>query len=593
MATLWKTRAVFLWDCAMQLLNLVSDGSYNSGVEGFSTVLHFVSQYVFIARRHFDASYSNNAWLRHAFDFYYYTVAPGFQRTVGIADSDDRWHYGPEHQLTFLDSFIVRNGQANWLAAKIRRHSPIISRNSCCRHAGLHLEFLWYNASLSPVAPILHNDPESHLFDQWGVVTYRSGSIDHVHSTYLSFKSGKLHGAAIYDLIQRTHSDELIYGWDTFHCSKEHPDQNSFTFAPNGEEFITEGLIGKKYTFLDNVLMFGPIFENTCAPSWIGQLGDCEMWLRCYDNQENGKTKGKIIANSHSQGIVFLSGEAVEAYPVNLRLSSVYRSLLLLNENLLLVVDHITLNRSQNSVSAVSAFFNNNRKRFIPHRTNRGLNGVQMTSKDGAMMGAFWVSWTGDSPVANVTEINTERPDGKTNNVSNVNVTFDLNSERTAIAYVFHGSSDVVTHINIVPSNESWAVVTIVTEKWEYNVQILLDYRKTITQNFYSSYYKFLTKLITDFPSLPSNSSMLALVKRNLLNDKQFIVSNYEMTVIIRRINVLLYYLVALCFLLLLSVLRRYLASNQRQPLNRLIRVLGHVYSTSREGGARNKIAQL
>ena len=72
-----------------------------------------------------------------------------FQLSVGIADTPPCWFYGPESQLVFLDTFVMRNGHGNWLAEQIRRrrdeHNP---RPLSQRYTTLHTEFLWYDPTI-------------------------------------------------------------------------------------------------------------------------------------------------------------------------------------------------------------------------------------------------------------------------------------------------------------------------------------------------------------------------------------------------------------------------------------------------------------
>ena len=76
------------------------------------------------------------------------------QLTIGIADSPPTWCYGPESHLVFLDTFVMRNGHGNWLAEQIRRRrGEPDSRPIDQRYATLHMEFLWYDPSLSSRPP--------------------------------------------------------------------------------------------------------------------------------------------------------------------------------------------------------------------------------------------------------------------------------------------------------------------------------------------------------------------------------------------------------------------------------------------------------
>ena len=63
--------------------------------------------FVYFTVRHLDCHvHLDNEWLKAQYNMYYYTILPGFNYTVGIADSAKFWYYGPESQLYFLDSYI-------------------------------------------------------------------------------------------------------------------------------------------------------------------------------------------------------------------------------------------------------------------------------------------------------------------------------------------------------------------------------------------------------------------------------------------------------------------------------------------------------
>lgn len=102
-ALLCKQFAIDIMEKTMFLLEHVVDGSLDEGVAYGSYTSKSITQYVFLALRHFNLNHTASPWLRQHFWFYYATLLPGFQRSVGIADSNYNWFYGPESQLVFLD----------------------------------------------------------------------------------------------------------------------------------------------------------------------------------------------------------------------------------------------------------------------------------------------------------------------------------------------------------------------------------------------------------------------------------------------------------------------------------------------------------
>ncbi|CAM9701435.1 unnamed protein product [Lampetra fluviatilis] len=437
----WRQAATELMERTLFLLDHVVDGSLDEGVAYGSYTSRSVTQYIFLALRHFGINHTNSTWLREHFWFYYATSLPGYQRTVGIADSNYNWFYGPESQLVFLDRYVLRNGSGNWLAQQIRRSRPRdgpMEHSTSQRWCTLHTEYLWYDAQLVPRPPADHAAPRMHVFSNWGVVTYGGGLPRAPGNTFVSFKSGKLGGRAVFDIV---HSGAYpwINGWKNFNPGHEHPDQNSFTFAPNGQAFVAEALYGPKHTYLNNALVFGPSPTSQCNQPWEGQLGECFQWLK-WTGEGVGDTAGEVVTASQHGELMFTSGEAASAYSASMGLKSVYRSLLLLNSQTLLVVDHIE--RSEASpVSQASAFFHNMELdfKYVLQRVRDRYNGAVMDVWD-AKYEMFWFDSQGNSPRAALQDME-QAAEFKKRWTQFVNVTFALRGPPTAtrLAYVFHG----------------------------------------------------------------------------------------------------------------------------------------------------------
>ncbi|KAK1884837.1 Dermatan-sulfate epimerase-like protein, partial [Dissostichus eleginoides] len=402
---IWKQVAVNYMEKTMFLLNHVVDGSLDEGVAYGSYTAKSITQYVFLAQKHFDIDNMQNNWLREHFWFYYATLLPGFQRTVGIADSNYNWFYGPESQLVFLDSFVMRNGTGNWLAQQIRKHRPKdgpMGQSSAQRWATLHTEYIWYNSHLYPQPPHDFGKAKMHIFSNWGVVTYGAGLPNGQGNTFVSFKSSKLGGRAVYDIVHdKPYS--WVEGWNSFNPGHEHPDQNSFTFAPNGQVFVSEALYGPKYSYLNNVLVFSPSPTSQCNSPWEGQLGECAKWLRWTD-EGVGDARGEVIVASSHRDTMFVSGEAALAYSPAMRLKSVYRALVLLNSQTLLVLDHVE-KWSDSPVKSLSAFFHNLDIdfKYVPFKFMDRYNGAMMDVWD-AHYKMFWFDSQGHSPETRIQE---------------------------------------------------------------------------------------------------------------------------------------------------------------------------------------------
>ena len=310
----WEKAAIGLLEKAMFLFSFVTDGSCDEGVAYGSYTSRGITQYIYLALRHFGKDHTRNPWVKQHFWFFFATTLPGYQRTVGIGDSNHNWYYGPESQLVFLDAFVLKNGYANWLADTIRSQrttDPHLAASTAQKWSTLHTEFIFYDASIKAVKPVLARNSSLHIFSDWGVVTYGGGQEFQNGNTFLSFKSGAIHGEAVADIVDYNLHSSFINGWSNFNPGHEHPDQNSFVFAPNGRYFITEALYSVKYTYLNNVLTFAPMHSN-CNQPWEGQAGECSKWL-AYKTQP--VSRGRIATvSSSSDGFVFMAGDAVNAY---------------------------------------------------------------------------------------------------------------------------------------------------------------------------------------------------------------------------------------------------------------------------------------
>uniref|UniRef100_A0A8C6UK08 Dermatan sulfate epimerase like n=1 Tax=Neogobius melanostomus TaxID=47308 RepID=A0A8C6UK08_9GOBI len=437
---MWKQVSVNYMEKTMFLLNHIVDGSLDEGVAYGSYTAKSITQYVFLAQRHFDIDNTRNNWLQVHFWFYYATLLPGFQRTVGIADSNYNWFYGPESQLVFLDTFVMKNGTGNWLAQQIRKHRPKdgpMGPSTAQRWATLHTEFIWFNPHLAP-QPRMGN-------------------------TFVSFKSSKLGGRAVYDIVHdKPYS--WVNDWSSFNPGHEHPDQNSFTFAPNGQVFVSEALYGPKYSYLNNVLV-----------PWEGQLGECGKWLRWTD-EGVGDSRGEVIVASSHGDTMFVSGEAVSAYSPAMRLKSVYRALVLLNSQTLLVVDHVE-KFPDSPINSFSAFFHNLDIdfKYVPFKFMDRYNGAMMDVWD-AHYKMFWFDTQGHSPDTRIQEAE-QAAEFKKRWTQYVNVTFSMTNTVARVAYVLHGPYVKVSNCRFIENSHNGVRISLVINNTENIVSIATNYK--------------------------------------------------------------------------------------------------------------------
>ncbi|XP_033846721.1 dermatan-sulfate epimerase isoform X1 [Periophthalmus magnuspinnatus] len=471
-AYLWTKQVLSIMEKSLVILQEITDGSLDEGVAYGSYTTRSLFQYMYLVQRHFAISHFHHPWLLQHFAFLYRTILPGFQRTVGIADSNYNWFYGPESQLVFLDRYVLRNGSGNWLAEKIRQNrvtegpgQPAKSQRWCT----LHTEFIWYDPNLSPTPPPDYGTSRLHYFEDWGVVTYGSALPARTNSTFLSFKSGKLGGRAMYDIVHKNKYKEWVKGWRNFNAGHEHPDQNSFTFAPNGVPFITEALYGPKYTLLNNAVLFGSDVPGACFKPWAGQITEsCDSkWLK-YKTGQAADTQGQVEVAMHRQGMVFIRGEGSAAYNPELKVRSFQRNLLLLHPQLLLLVDHFALAEDSPS-RAMSAFF---------HNTELSFSGIRKGSVHGAFVrhenDKYKMFWMDDTGFSNKGSVGFWKyPSNFGYNGSNyVNVTAPLRYPFSRMVYALFGPG-VELHYLKVRGDDQRLDIRLSTKQQAYTVHLV------------------------------------------------------------------------------------------------------------------------
>lgn len=337
---------------------------------------------------------------------------------------------------------------------------------------GSIISVLWfcrYDPGLVPKPPSDFGTPKLHYFEDWGVVTYGSALPVKANSSFLSFKSGKLGGRAIFDIVHKNKYKEWIKGWRNFNAGHEHPDQNSFTFAPNGVPFVTEALYGPKYTLLNNAVLFSSAFSGSCFKPWAGQVTEaCDSkWLK-YKVGPAADAQGRVEAAIERKGMIFIRGEGRSAYNPELKIRNFQRNLLLLHPQLLLVVDHIHLD-PDSPVRAMSAFFHNTELPFQGTKVD-GVHGAFIShGEDKYKM--FWMDDTNYSNKGVVGYWN--YPRGYPYNGSNyVNVTMPLRYPHTRMAYIFFGPGVDVQSFSLRGDNER-VDIYLATKKHIYTIYLL------------------------------------------------------------------------------------------------------------------------
>lgn len=361
---------------------------------------------------------------------------------------------------------------------------------SLCLHLTLLVMVCRYDPGLIPKPPPDFGTSQLHYFEDWGVVTYGSALPADTNRTFLSFKSGKLGGRAIYDIVHRNKYKEWVKGWRNFNAGHEHPDQNSFTFAPNGVPFVAEALYGPKYTLLNNVVLFGSSVSDSCFKPWVGQVTEtCDSkWLK-YKVGQAADTQGRVEVAMRREGMVFIRGEGNSAYNPELKIRNFQRNLLLLDPQLLLLVDHIHL-QTDSPTRAMSAFF---------HNTDLPFQGTNVDGVQGAFIthgqDKYKMFWMDDTSYSNKGMLGYwNYPRGYPYNGSNyVNVTMPLRYPHTRVAYIFFGpgvdiqsfsvrSDNQRVDIYLATKDHTYTIYLLTTEETSKNLyaMVLLDKKKIV-----------------------------------------------------------------------------------------------------------------
>ena len=472
----WQVHTVLYFEKMIQMLDLVVDGSMNEGTGYGSYTVNCFTQFFFLAKRHLGHNYLNSVWARKYYDFMLGTTLPGYQEIIGIGDSNRRWHSSPESQLVFWDTYILRNGEGNWLASKIRSARKEIGVKSISWSE--YTEYIWYDPSLGEKSPLEGERKRSQLFrySNAGMAVYNGGRDQ--GETFVSFKSGPLHGRAVYTAINDQTFPWLT--WNSVNPGHEHPDANSFVFYPHGKPFITENFYTSKYSFLNNVLTFGPSLLYSDFPPHSGQLGEAKIWLKFRHKYSSNSTEpiyrawSEVICAVEDNGFVIFSGEAVHAYSDLLNLRSVYRVLILLNPNILLVVDHIELTVNS-SLKFTNAYFNNIDTAFeVLQPTERSChpNAILRGEESSEVR---WISWPHPPNDAKTGVFKTREFHNNPYHNYYVNISVPL-ADTTRVAYLFSSPEAVVDSLSFSTITCDGVSVTVKTSDDTYIAVVATNY---------------------------------------------------------------------------------------------------------------------
>ena len=446
----WMAKSVTALNATMEYLKLVVDGSLQEGVSYGTYTMRSMTQFMFISERHFTHNYRTNNWLRKHFDFLLYTIMPGFQLTVGFADSNLNWAYGPESQLEFLEGYMHENGRAKWLSNEIKKHW----NTSTATKSIVHTEFLFYNSTVEPKPS---SKVKLHVFSDWGVLVYGGGIPDpHV---FLSFKCSHLHGRAI-NLLRPSLNVDTQRGFVPGH---EQPDQGSFVFVTEDQPVITDSRYGPKYTYLQNTLMFGPSTKG-CTLPFLGQLGECHKWFNHKQDSRTWVARADLVGYSRENDVLFMSGEMTQVYDTDLGLANVYRALVMLTPDVLVVVDVVRF-RADSVTTHASAFFHNSDFVFnVDAYNDKNLC---------AGIGNYKMCWQHlNAHTVNVSTRNKIEITRKKLSTNFVNITWKRSELLTSTAYIFHGPKYTLKQLKLSEITDSGINIGLKLNSVKYNITL-------------------------------------------------------------------------------------------------------------------------
>ena len=498
-AELWIKLVTAHLNRTTTLISSIIDGSLDEGVPYSTYTSRSLTMFAFFANRHMNLNYYDNYWFRQYFWYLYGTLLPGYKETVGIGDACKTWFYGPESQLVFLDTFILKKGYANWLAFKIKenreQHGALKSSGSQ-QWTTIHTEYIWYNENITERAPEADGITKLTIFSDWGVVTY--GASAPPGSTFLSFKSSHLHGRAINNAVTYQLQPHLINGWSSLNPGHEHPDQNSFTFWPRGQPFITEGYYGAKFSFTNNVLMFAPSKKTElCGPPYEGQIGECYKWLSWMSPEAAGLA-ADITAAYEDNRHVFISGEAVNAYSPLLRFKSIYRSVFLVTPDVLLVVDNVE-KQDDSEVNRFASFFQTTGGKLeIEEQQGYSHPMAALYYNDNKFI-AKWVVTNNEPTNAMAKAINFPKAnDFQYSSSQYLNISGSLSEPITRIAYVFYGPGPEVSLPEFVVKDKSGYVVSITVDSIKYDLRVVSEHDNPTSRLSFLGHTGFATLQTSD-----------------------------------------------------------------------------------------------
>ena len=287
-----------------QLLSL--DGASHEGVGYWSYGMDALLKYMEGVNCQDRSISYQNPYFANAITYRLQMTIPGFIKTANYSDSPERDYKGPGYILRLLAN-KYNDGRGIWLANNIEANRD--------RNVYSWLDLVWMS-KVKPEPP--DKTEKTHLFDNLGIVVSRSGWEE--DDSWLMFKAGPYQGKQAY-------LKEIYPG------SHPHPDAGHISIWSNGEWLLNdEGYSPFKLTGNHNTV----IFDRK------GQVGENSKW---FDRKpaEALKIHSEILEYENQGKSFNVKANLTEMYPPSLKIKRFERSLFLLENDNLIVRDHINV----------------------------------------------------------------------------------------------------------------------------------------------------------------------------------------------------------------------------------------------------------
>ena len=178
-------------------------------------------------------------------------------------------------------------------------------------------------------------------------------------------------------------------------------------------------------------------------------MGDCDKWLR-HQKFEEAYSHGHLLLASYQNGYLVAHGESSGAYHSSLQLDSLYRTFVLLDDELGVVIDSIKTKMSSN-VSKVAMMFNNAVNGLHPFQyslsSSQNLQGFTMSTSERSYYGV-WVSKDGHSPEGTFSTLK-YYSQKQLLSVSNVNVSFPISNNEELVTFVLFSDNIQLKNVHL------------------------------------------------------------------------------------------------------------------------------------------------